>query len=236
MKVGRDGLWSAALTLVVTLAGSGLAGSGCSSARSQNAADGSTVLAACGWPSSLDRTDAAGGQCVAARTYLSCSRSDGVGELCLSDDASQCPGPNAVGGESFGNCQDLCRPDEYAVACGGIGPGPWPSPPAECRALPPSPGGGSVACCPCASDAHPAPVDGEIFDCGGTMTCDASSQICQHVGGGAPPGVNFYSCTEIPTECSGHLTCACVTTALLNRGAGACSAAGNQITVQINVP
>jgi len=85
-------------------------------------------------------------------------------------------------------------------------------------------------------DAHPSDGAGEVFDCGGTMTCDAASQICQHVAGGAPPGVNFYSCVEIPTECAGDLSCACVTTALRNRGAGGCSATGNQITVQINVP
>jgi hypothetical protein len=86
-------------------------------------------------------------------------------------------------------------------------------------------------------DAHPSDGAGQqVFDCGGTTTCDASFQICQHVAGGAPPGVNFYSCTEIPTECAGDLSCACVTAALRNRGAGGCSATGNQITVQINVP
>jgi hypothetical protein len=87
-----------------------------------------------------------------------------------------------------------------------------------------------------AVDAGPLDDAGDVFDCGGTTTCDASFQICQHVSGGAPPGVNVYSCTEIPTECAGQLSCVCVTTALQNRGAGGCSATGNQITVQINVP
>ncbi len=150
MTAGRSGLWLGALALAATSAGWG-----CSSTRSQTDGDASTVLATCAWPSSLDRTDGAVGQCVAARTYLACSGSDGSGELCLSDDATQCPGPNAVVGETFGSCHDLCRPDEYAVACGGPGPGPWPSPPAECRSLAPGPGGGSVACCPCGGDAHP---------------------------------------------------------------------------------
>ena len=94
---------------------------------------------------------------VRGRPYLlSCSGSDGGGELCLSDNATQCPGPNAVVGETLGSCHDLCRPDEFAVACGRPGPGPWPSPPAECRSLAPGPGGGSVACCPCGGDAHPS--------------------------------------------------------------------------------
>lgn len=81
------------------------------------------------------------------------------------------------------------------------------------------------------------PIDGrDGFDCGGTVTCDAASQVCEHVGGGAPPGVSFYSCVALPTACSGDRSCACVTAALQSRGAGGCSAPDGHITVQINVP
>ncbi len=163
MTVVRDGLRFAAFALAVTFVGSG-----CSSTRSQTAVDAGPVLAACGWSPSLDRIDGSVVQCVAARTFLACSGSDGGGELCLSDDATQCPGLSGVVGESFGNCLDLCHPNEYAVACGGPGPGPWPSPPAECRGIPPGPGGGSVACCPCGADAHPLDDAADVFDCGGT--------------------------------------------------------------------
>jgi hypothetical protein len=239
--VWRHGLWFAGLAL----AGAS-ACAGCSSTRTQTDGDASTVLAACGWPANLDRVDGSIGQCVAARTYLGCAAADGSGENCLSDNPAQCPGPDPVVGVTFGNCQDLCKPSEYAVACGAAGPGPWPSPPAGCRTLPPGPGGGSVACCPCGGDTQPSdaasdvaitPIDGgDGFDCGGTVTCNAASQVCEHVEGGAPPGVNFYACIPVPTACSGDLSCACVSAALVSRGAGECAAPGGHITVQINVP
>jgi hypothetical protein len=244
--MGRPRLWFSALTVVGTLGTiATFAGAGCSSTRSETG-DASRVLAACGWPASLDRgADGAIGQCVAARTYLACTASDGSGENCLSDDPTQCPGPNPVIGVTFGSCRDLCKTNEYAVACGGVGPGPWPSPPAQCRTLPPGPGGGSVACCPCGSDAPRSDAAGDMsttpidasdpFDCGGTVTCDAASQVCQHVAGGVPPGVDLYSCSPIPTACAGDLSCACVAAAL-SPGAGRCTAAGAHLTVQIDVP
>lgn len=107
-----------------------------------------SALAACRWPASLDPADAAIGQCVAARTYLSCKGSKGGGQGCLSSDPTQCPGPNPVVGETFSACVDQCKANEYAVACGAAGPGPWPEPPTGCRVLPAGPGGGSISCCP----------------------------------------------------------------------------------------
>jgi hypothetical protein len=229
--IGRHGVWFAALALAETFACAG-----CSSTRSETDADANAAPAACAWPTSLDRMDGSTGQCVAARTYLSCAGSDGSGETCLSDDPVQCPDPSPISGATFGNCRDLCNPGEYAVACGGPGPGPWPSPPAACRILPPNPGGGSVACCPCDADGHPPDAAGDLFACGDTMTCDATAQVCEHVAGGAPPGVDFYSCTPTPTACTADVSCTCVTAALRSRGAGGCTATGSHVTVQINVP
>jgi hypothetical protein len=108
-------------------------------------------LGACGWPAIYDATDAsvATGQCVAARAYLSCKGSNGGGEDCLSNDPTQCPGPDLTPGVTYSNCQDQCDSNEYALGCGGPGPGPWPQPPAACRPLSSGPGGGTSACCPC---------------------------------------------------------------------------------------
>lgn len=78
--------------------------------------------------------------------------------------------------------------------------------------------------------------DGGIFLCGSALTCDGRSQVCEHVQGGPPPGVDFYECIPIPAACDSEVSCACVTAALRGRGAGACSAAGNHLTVQIDVP
>jgi hypothetical protein len=107
--------------------------------------------ASCSWPARYDATDGGVvGQCVAARLYLSCRGSNGGGESCLSNDPTQCPGPNPVVGVTFSDCQNQCKVGEYALACGGPGPGPWPQPTPECRSSgPQGPGGGVTVCCPC---------------------------------------------------------------------------------------
>jgi hypothetical protein len=216
------------------------------SAGSQNGGVATASLPACSWPASLDPADGSMGQCVAARTYLACQGSNGGGEDCLSNNPTLCPGPNPVVGVTFSACKDQCNADEYAVACGGPGPGQWPAPPAGCRGLPSGPGGGSVSCCPCGQAESPDSAgnalvvtddDGGTFACGTAATCDGRSQVCEHVQGGAPPGgVDFYECIPIPAACDSEVSCACVTTALKGRGAGACSAAGSNLTVQIDVP
>lgn len=108
-----------------------------------------TALPLCTWPATFDPADATPGQCRAARVYLSCKGSNGGGEECLSDNLVECPGPNVTPGVSYSNCENQCQPGEYALACGDAGPGPWPQPPAVCRALPSGPGGGTFSCCPC---------------------------------------------------------------------------------------
>jgi len=205
--------------------GSGTGAEGANDASGSDA-NATGALPVCGWPASLDPADASGGQCVAARLYLSCTNDAGDGESCLSNDPTQCPGIDPVVGPPFGGCVDLCHADEYAVGCGEVGPGSWPSPPASCRLLPPNPGGTTAACCPCAAAS---------FACG-SSACDAQSQVCEHVEGGPPPGVDFYQCVAIPAACTGDVTCACVVAALSGSGADACSASGSDLTVQVDVP
>jgi hypothetical protein len=113
----------------------------------------STTLPACSWPASLDAPDADTTQCVAARTYLSCTFASGIGEDCMSSSATRCPGTGpAVGGAAGpATCTNLCNADEYAVGCGGPGPARPPPLPSGCRNLPAGPGGGISGCCPCGS-------------------------------------------------------------------------------------
>jgi hypothetical protein len=121
----------------------------CGSSSSGSKTDASPST--CTWPTIFEAADASPGQCRAARAYLSCQGSNGGGMLCLSNSATECPDPNQTPDVVYAACVNQCHEGEYALACGGIGPGPWPQPPATCRPLPPSPGGGSISCCPCGS-------------------------------------------------------------------------------------
>ena len=111
--------------------------------------DGSTeALPACAWPASVNGHDAGAGACRAARTFLSCTAPNGVGEECTSDDPTQCSGGNGMPGVTF-TCHDLCGPEEYGAACGSIGPGPISDPPAGCHGAEATPAGVVFYCCPC---------------------------------------------------------------------------------------
>ncbi len=105
-------------------------------------------VVACHWPVSLDAADAGRGACRPARFSLSCLAPNGVGEECVSDDPTHCAGDTAMPGVSF-TCHNLCAPNEYAVQCGSVGPGPISDPPAGCHGGLASPGGTISYCCPC---------------------------------------------------------------------------------------
>lgn len=108
----------------------------------------------------------------------------------------------------------------------------------DCKILPcPSPGF-DIETCTCfpgmllgASGAGAA----DAYQCG-TTACDANMQTCEHVVGGAPPGVDTYSCLAIPAACTNDVSCACLKTALLARGADQCDGDGRHLTVRIDVP
>ena len=97
----------------------------------------------CRWPSVL--TDGGGRTtCQAARALVSCTDSTGAGCGCISNDVS-CDGCQVSGV----TCHDQCAANQYAVACGGVGPGPVPSPPDGCTFASANPGGIAYYCCPC---------------------------------------------------------------------------------------
>jgi hypothetical protein len=108
------------------------------------------VFPACNWPqdlgppNSLERVT-----CEAARALVSCKTKHGEGQICLSDDPTHCSGPSPFPNETL-TCEDFCQPNEYVAACGGVGPGPVPDPPANCRgAAFANPAGVAYYCCTC---------------------------------------------------------------------------------------
>jgi hypothetical protein len=114
-------------------------------------AAGSAAAAACMRAQGLDGPGAPRDSCSSKRAYLKCDLPGGVTELCLSDDPLQCPEEVVSGSDvAAHSCIDQCAANEYAVACGGVGPKIGNAvPPEGCRALLSGPGGGSAYCCPC---------------------------------------------------------------------------------------
>jgi hypothetical protein len=100
-------------------------------------------------------------------------------------------------------------------------------------------GDAAAYCCTPSRDA--AQDVGEGGDGGGSFTCgvascDGQSEICKHVVGGPPPGVDYSACAPIPAECASDVSCTCVTAALGGIGITNCTSAGGDITVQVAVP
>jgi hypothetical protein len=100
---------------------------------------------ACHWDARLDRgDDAPRGACHAKRSLLSCAMGGGSTAICISNE-SQCE-PDA--GET--GCKEHCKADEYAIACGAVGPDTGnPDPPAACHDMSATPAGVFFMCCPC---------------------------------------------------------------------------------------
>jgi hypothetical protein len=134
-RTSVNAAWTIAVGVLLAVAGT----SGCTS--SSHSGDPQK----CSWPARLDRgDDAARGACHVKRHLLSCALAGGATAICLSD-ATQCE-PDA--GEAA--CEDQCKPNEYAVACGAIGPNSGnPDPPAACHDASATPGGVFFMCCPC---------------------------------------------------------------------------------------
>lgn len=102
-----------------------LVASGSSSCSSQS----SEAYGACTWPASLNGSGP--GACTVGRAYLACHYSSGVvceggvgassagavTQECISNDPGICDGCESTSGPP--TCTNQCRPDEYALSCGG---------------------------------------------------------------------------------------------------------------------
>ena len=130
--------------------------------------DASSQLPACMWPSPVD---AGPGACGVGRAYVECtypagvacdsgltytSPNGGVTMLCLSDDATGCPGCHPIAGTA--TCKNICAPGQYAMACGGppklaldggYDQTYYQEPPSVCALVRPTPSGVGYWCCPC---------------------------------------------------------------------------------------
>jgi hypothetical protein len=67
----------------------------------------------------------------------------------LSNDPTQCPGPNPAPGVTYA-CDNQCKATEFGAACGAVG-GATMVPPADCRLMQPSPAGIVYYCCSCSN-------------------------------------------------------------------------------------
>lgn len=127
----------------MAIAALALLGAGCSGAPLTGSGADLTSAPACTWPSALN--DAGAGACTAARLLVDCTDANGAGGMCLSNDGLTCGG--VVTGAT---CVDKCASNQYAIACGQVGPSSvaW-TPPANCSAALLTPGGVAFYCCPC---------------------------------------------------------------------------------------
>jgi hypothetical protein len=116
---------------------------------------GASVFPGCRRAASLDDAGAGVQACFVGRALVQCLDDGGAGCQWVSDGSTSCGldgpyGPNGYGPANGFACQNLCGPDEYAAACGGL-PGQelQQAPPPECRHA------GRVLeefetfCCPC---------------------------------------------------------------------------------------
>jgi hypothetical protein len=113
---------------------------------------GASVFPGCRRAASLDDAGAGVQACFVGRELVQCLDDGGAGCQWVSDGSTSCgpDGPNGYVPANGFACRNLCGPDEYAVACGGL---PMQqlqqAPPPECR-----PAGRALEefetfCCPC---------------------------------------------------------------------------------------
>ena len=122
-------------TVVGTAPDASMAGSG------EMDASASLDTVACTWSASLNPLDASvDGQCIAARTFLTCEHAN-----CISDDLTQCSNPLVT---SEGTCENRCSSAEYGIQCGKVGPSTWQTPDG-CRLITALPAGIGFYCCSC---------------------------------------------------------------------------------------
>jgi hypothetical protein len=126
------------LTVLVAIAGCG----GGSPLVGQT--DATSSAGQCGHAAGLG--DGKPGACGVGRALLDCEFPNGAGCGCVTNNAT-------CDGCAGSTCTDTCDANEYAVSCGGIGPGDpsitYADPPAACRFASANPGGIAYYCCPC---------------------------------------------------------------------------------------
>jgi len=103
--------------------------------------------AECRWPDALNGADGRTA-CSPMRALVSCRDPAGYGCGCTTDGAVTCD-CSAIGGAGPWTCTSTCAADQYVVACGGVGPGVVPDPPAHCTSAGAVPAGIAYYCCPC---------------------------------------------------------------------------------------
>jgi hypothetical protein len=136
--------WLRGLGLVGTMGVAALGAGGCGARTGEALGDGGAAASAsCSWPASLDGDPASRTTCHASRAFVKCTDAFGGGSLCTTDGTLQCEAANTD------QCQDICAAHEYVAACGGVGPGEVPDPPAGCRSAEGGPAGIAYYCCPC---------------------------------------------------------------------------------------
>jgi hypothetical protein len=114
--------------------------------RDGTATTGSKVTE-CRWPDTLNGADGRTA-CAPVRAMVSCHDPRGEGCGCNTDGGATCDCSSIVGGGPW-TCTSACAANQYAVACGGVGPGPVPDPPTGCVFSSAVPAGISYFCCPC---------------------------------------------------------------------------------------
>lgn len=85
----------------------------------------------------------------AKRLLLECADAGGgTTEICISDDATTCPGSSSSAGTGIA-CSNLCTMWEYGLSYSGVGPSAAPPSVGACRLCLQTPGGVAFYCCPC---------------------------------------------------------------------------------------
>lgn len=67
------------------------------------------------------------------------------------------------------------------------------------------------------------------YACGGSATCDARYQLCEHLGGG-PAALDVFKCEPNPPECPNDRSCACLKAVMFTTR---CEGDGGHLTVWV---
>lgn len=146
MRAARGFLVFSGLAVFLVLSAASLA---CSSSSTSGSLSSGSGLdgGQCTLPSNLTAVAPGVKPCTVGHAQVWCTQPSGGGCGCIADSAaSGCPGCTPTGGTT---CENKCAPNQYAVACGGLGSGQYEQVPDACVGVVYTPGGVAFACCPC---------------------------------------------------------------------------------------